>query len=151
MIRGFIRDAFSKKSGVADDDAFVTKVSADAVGCAVEITPACDHANRKSPNARFVGGLLLKSPGDAAGEDERTLPPNARLFAKEFEFVWISNQAATFEGSYKLIVNARTLFTLPLSELEKQSPLVRLRHPVVSDLCAWFAAHASRPGYVSVH
>jgi hypothetical protein len=150
-IRGFIRDVFNKRSGEADDDAFVQNVSADAVACAVEITPACDHANRKSPNARFVGGLLIKSPGDAAGEDERTLPPNARLFAKEFEFVWISNPAASFEGSYKLIVNARTLFTLPFPELEKQTPLVRLRHPVVSDLCAWFAAHASRPGYVSVH
>lgn len=150
QIRGFIREVFNKRSGNADDDAFVENVSADAIGCMVEITPACDHANRKCPDARCVGGLLIKSPGDVGGEDARALPANTRLFAKEFEFVWISNPAASLDGSYKLIVNARRLFTLPFSELETQRPLVRLRHPVVSDLSAWFAAHASRPGYVSV-
>ena len=149
-IRGFIREAFNKRSGIPADDAFVENVSPDAIACMVEITPACDHANRKCPDARLLGGVLINSPGNAVGEDERTLPSAARLFAKEFEFIWISNPAASFEGSYKLVVNARRLFTLPFPELEKQRPLVRLRHPVVSDLCAWFAAHASRPGYVSV-
>jgi hypothetical protein len=39
---------------------------------------------------------------------------------------------------------------LPILDLEQHPPLFRLRHPVISDLCAWFGAHAARPGYVSV-
>lgn len=149
QIRGFIREAFNKRGGNADHDAFVDRLSQNAVGCVVEITPACDYANGKCPNARCVGGLLIKSPGDIAGEDERMLPADARMFAKETEFFWIINGGAALNGGYKVVLNARKLFTIPLSDLGLQTPLIRLRSPVVSDLCAWFGAHAARPGYIS--
>jgi hypothetical protein len=117
----------------------------------IEITPACDHAGNKSHLARVLCGILVRIDGNAVKESDLKLPPSSRLFAKELEPLWIDNEAMQLKGVFKLMINARCLLSISLNELRQKKAVFRLRYPVVCDIQAWFASHAARPGYVSVH
>ncbi len=146
--RALVREFFPDRRS---DDVFVTAIADSSVPCLVELTPACDFAQGKCSDARLLGGLLIKSPGDEERERSRSIPAGARLFAKEVEFIWIENQAHGLSGSYRLIVNARLLKTLTFVELKNHSPSFRIRHSVVTDIRAWLGSHAARPGYLAIH
>jgi hypothetical protein len=99
----------------------------------------------------MLGGLLIKSPGDTERERLRILPAESRVFAKETEFFWVEESDFGIAGSFKLILNARKLVTMPFDQLRQHRAVCRLRQQVIADIRAWFASHAARPGYVAVH
>jgi hypothetical protein len=133
------------KEWKADDPRF-----ANVELCLIEITAACDFAQSKAHNARLIFGLLVKAIA-AAGKKELGVPDHCRTFAREVEFVRINEPDRGIDGDYRLMLNARWLHSCPVSELAKQRPIIRLRDQVITDIRAWFASHASRPGYVSLH
>ena len=115
--------------------------------CFINISPPCDVANSKCPWSRLVGGLLVKIGGDAKPPD---LPASARQYGKELPVFELKGVTGIADGSYWLCLNARLLFTVPSTSLSDVGASVALRTSVVSDLLAWFAGHASRPGIIAV-
>ena len=130
---------------------FLRDLKKKSTPCLLDITPPCDYANRKIKYARLVGGVILRSNGNVEDDKKCRLPIQSREFAKEIEWCMLQKGAWGAEGNYKIVVNARYLFSIPVEKLRKQKPAIRLRQQVVTDIQAWFASHAARPGYLSVH
>ena len=116
----------------------------------LEITPACDYAAGKTEVGRLLGGMLVQSARTRTGNSKRMLPEKSRTFAKQTEFFLMRNSTFSLDGVYSLVVNARHLHTKPRAEMASHTPVFRLRHQIVADIRAWFAAHAARPGYVGL-
>lgn len=109
----------------------------------LEITPTCDHAQSKSSTARFLAGLLVPDEHAKLFDWEDRQPP----FLRNMEPLIIPGR----NGIWHLILNARTLHSITNSRrLVRSAPAARLREGVQSDIRTWFAAHAARPGYMSV-
>lgn len=153
-LRAFIGDVFFSQKA-KDDKTWWKKfkeiLEKAALPVAIEITPSCDHAAGKSQAARLLAGILIKMDGTGLEEADLRLPAESRLIAKDVEPIWLSLPDQRLEGCFKLLVGARRFLTWPIEEMRKHKPLFRLRYPVVADLQAWFASHAARPGYVSIH
>ena len=150
-----LRDAEEKERFIeglwADQkDEFLRELAEASVPCLLEITPACDHAARKADHARLLGGVLIKSKGTKNSESKIALPIKSRAFARQLEFLFIESPDLGPSGHYRLVVSARYLLSKGSDELAKHRPAFRLRHEIVTDMRAWFAGHAARPGYVSL-
>lgn len=106
----------------------------------LEIAPICDFAQNKRPLARFVAGILV--PDQHAKVFGTTPPYTYRVPPCAFPGL---------TGTWHLILNARFSYGLRNPKgLIKSVPLCRLRRALLADVQAWCAAHAARPGYVSV-
>jgi hypothetical protein len=109
----------------------------------VEVTPACDYANGKAPNAKFVGGFLVNEQhlhalklGRATYTFLRQIGP---LRLKRDGQIW------------HLILNAKLIYARPWpTAATGWSPLCRLREQLLVDVQHWLSSYASRPGYFSV-
>ena len=115
----------------------------ECLSALVELTPGCDYAQGKQRIARFVAGLLLPA------KYTKIFPirPEHKIYLKDIPELFIES----LNGDWQLILNARYLFTIPNpSRRVCSQPLLRLRSHVLVDIQAWFAAHAARPGYLSV-
>lgn len=103
----------------------------------VEITPACDFAQRKHVNIRLVAGLLV--------------PHTDICLIKTADFVRklpVLKLDGEPEPQY-LFLDAHFLVGICPRDFGIQ-PAFRLRKQLLVDIQAWFAAHAARPGYVSL-
>lgn len=144
-IRGFLKEVFPDNR---NDDVFISAVAETAIPCIIEVTPACDFAQEKCDNARFLGGVLVACPGDEERQRLRSLPASSRMFAKELPFK--QSRSERLDGSFKVIMNARRLRVVEFSELEAQKAEFRVRPSVVAELLTWLGSHVSRPGIISV-
>ena len=147
-IRGLLREFFPQNR---DGRTFIEAVQGASTPCLVELTPACDFAQGKASESRMLGGLLIESSGNAKIERLLKLPAESRVFAKDTEFFWVEESGFGIAGSFKLILNARILVTMPFDQLRQHRAVCRLRQQVIADIRAWFGSHAARPGYVAVH
>jgi hypothetical protein len=153
-IRRCINDLFFSNRSRDDEawwKAFTDGVFKSAIPICLEITPACDHAASKRSFARLIGGLLVGMSSVPNAEDDLRLPHGSRMFAKESEPLLLPADVQNIKGPLKVFVSARLLMSEPVESIQKASALFRLRHPVIADFQAWFASHASRPGYVAIH
>lgn len=148
-LRKFVAEVFSRKDDKDSKD-FLDKIVAAATPIFVEFTPACDHANRKAAVCRLLAGIAVDLSKTGLAEEKVTIPPACRLFAKETEPLWL-NCDGTNSSPHRIIVSARCLVTASTEQLAGFKQLVRMRPVLVADLQAWFASHASRPGYLSIH
>jgi hypothetical protein len=118
--------------------------------CLVDITPACDYASKKVKIARLLGGVFIRSSGDKKKDEKLELKDQCKIFAKEIELCYFQSEALGLNGNYKIVVNARHLYSKPVEDLKKHKAAFRLRRQIVTDIQAWFASHAARPGYLSI-
>lgn len=118
-----------------------------APGCAavmVELTPPCDHAQKKSRVARFTAGLFLPT---ASGELPKALENKGPSFYKIGPLLHPRNAG----GCSYIVLSAR----LPAAIAEpgdnvNQVADFRLRTAVLANVQHWFAAQAARPGHLSL-
>jgi len=141
----FVREVWPK----LPDAACAARAQA-ALPCLLEISPTCDHAAGKARAARLLGGMLVPSAGTRKGNDTLAVPEESRMFARDTEFFSVGNTPLNVAGDYRLVCNARFLLSEDPSRMNRHLPLVRLRHEITADIRSWAAAHAARPGYVSV-
>ncbi len=122
-----------------EEDELLRKVLGECLCGVVEVSPACDFANKKFTPARFVGCLLVPESLEKAirsGEFIRRVYPitlNAR------------------KGAWHLLLNSRFMFGVsnPTNQI-KTMPLVRIRLPLLIDIQAWLAAQGARPGHIAI-
>lgn len=119
------------------------RIVRDCKAAVLEVSPACDYAQNKRVVARFIAGLLIPDEHEAIF----SVQAQGRMYLKKIPGVKIDG----FDGTWHLILNARYLFGLgnPDSRVRTR-PAFRLRGHVLVDIQAWFAAHAARPGFLTV-
>jgi hypothetical protein len=121
---------------------------------ALEITPPCDFAQNKPRIPRFLLGITCRIADDS-GKD---LPAGAllevnadsRMFAKRLPDFYLDKPLVPVAGIWRLVVNARYLVHAEQELLAKSRPSFRIRDALATDVQAWFAGHAVRPGIVSL-
>jgi hypothetical protein len=112
----------------------------------LEVTPACDHAQNKNEGARFVAGILIPDEHAKVFVDLKNM--GKKPFLKKMEPIQVPGKV----GAWHLVLNARAFHSVPKPNKSiKCPPVARLREGIQNDIRAWFAAHAARPGYLSVH
>lgn len=110
-----------------------------------EISGDCDYAQRKRPVARLVTGVL--APSELANKiaDEKKF--SAAAYLRHGIAVTIQNPA----GNWRPIYVAQYSFSLSPPNLPVfLQPIGRLRSGPLTELRHWFAAHTTRPGYLSI-
>ncbi len=109
----------------------------------LELTPACDHAQSKSGAARFIAGILVpNSLGKILDWGNEEAP-----FLRKLEPLTLPGK----QGIWRLVLNTRALYSISNAGRKiRSTPVTRLREGIQNDIKAWFAAHAARPGYLSI-
>jgi hypothetical protein len=108
----------------------------------VEVTPACDFAQKKSRMLRFVGGLLVPNDLAKVCVDAKRAP-----FLRYLDVLELGEP----QGSWLMLLNAHFVFSCPLPPLSfKAKPAFRLRQGVVIDIQHWLSSHSSRPGVLAI-
>lgn len=128
LLAGFIQ-----KSKVAE----TTAVANAATPALVEITAACDHAQRKIQVGRFLEGLLLS-------DAHRASVNPAVDFMKELGPFYLTDVDPP--GRYNLYFSSRRVLSLPLEQARKLRARARLRNEALADLQAWLAYQVGRQG-----
>jgi len=105
----------------------------------IEVTPACDHAQKYVRIARFITGLLVTKA-------ER----NKFKLKKEESFFWelgpVFLDKGVPPGIYWLLFSARHMVSHDLETASRMKSYARLRSQAFGDLQAWFARHSARAG-----
>ena len=104
----------------------------------LEITPPCDYSQRKNRMVRFVGGLWVPQ------EMEHYVKKRA-IFLKNIGPFYVKVQDR--EDSYHLVLDSHFLFGFKDDECKWKANYC-LRSQILTDVLAWFASHAARPGYI---
>jgi hypothetical protein len=105
----------------------------------LEITPACDYAQRKRKVSKFLGGLLV--------------PEQLRdMILKKDSLVQVGSiTLPSREGIWIPAFSSQLTYSLPNPESAiKSGPLFRLRSGVLVDILNWYGARSSRPGHMSL-
>ena len=115
----------------------------------MDITPPCDHAQKKSVWRRFV--VVCRVPLEhiehAWAVDFRT---NEKQVGKpKGEYLRISPEFEDPGGAFVLMVNANLQLTLPEEQLGNLgSARYRMRESMLADWMGWLGRHITRLGYV---
>ena len=144
------RKAAERKTGSAGSKDFKKILTArrqaivrSCLPALLELTPACDYANRKAGPARFIAGILVP----AAHIRVFDWDPGHTPFLRKVELLSFPGKT----GVWQLILNVRALYAIPNAEKKiDAAATVRFRSSIQTDILAWFGANATRPGYVSV-
>ncbi len=116
-----------------------TKMKTQIKLIALEISAACDYAQKHIYLARFLGGILIPE----------TLIKHIRhndLFLNNFGPICLN-----IEGSpsvYYVCLSARHFVTLDIEKAQKLRAVAKIRSQALAVLQDWFAQHAGRPGMV---
>lgn len=111
----------------------------------VEISPVCDHAQKKVRIPRFIPGFLIPTK-------------HLKYFKRDSRggsFMWdfgplhieIMNK---WKGGHHFCLSARHIFSLGFDEIEYQPPFTKLRPQVLAEIQNWVAYYISRPGVMQL-
>lgn len=108
----------------------------------IEISPDCDHAQKKIRMARLLPGFLV--------------PENLKdYFKKPCESIYRNGpfylSQIPGKDKFYLYLSANNFFTARLENLETLNPTIRLRNQSLEHLINHFTNHASRPGLLLIH
>lgn len=113
-------------------------VRAEFLPIAVELSNACDYAQKNIRHYRLVCGYMIPTKYFASG-----------LQSKKGETVR-EIAPVLYDGKfYSLIFSSRNLITVSLGSA--LAPVMRLREQVVKDMQAWLSSHIGRAGILALH
>ena len=108
--------------------------------CAVEISPVCDHAQKKIGFAKFITGFVvpaedveLKSKLNVKGQYLKQIGP----FAIE---------SASGSANFYMYLNSRFVATSSLKEAAKLRASCRMRSELLADVQFWASYQGARQG-----
>lgn len=111
----------------------------------MEVTPLCDHQQRKAQGARFICGVAIPDLSDSQYR---------KRFNERAEYVRRTRTTAfvheSLNGRHILLWNSHFLVSLPSTRVPKGKALFRLRQAPLVDIQAWLGSHAARPGFLSI-
>jgi len=137
-IHQLLEDFIHGKKGTGQKLTEIDEISKSSVPVLVEVSAACDHAQKNIRIARFIFGLIIP-----AAERKKL---NYRVgFIWEFGPFFLEKLIAD-AGQYYFYFSARDIVTLDLKKALKMKAVARIRRQALSDLQFWLAHHSARPG-----
>jgi hypothetical protein len=110
----------------------------------IEVSGDCDYAQRKRPVARVMTGVLVPSTRVATLTEKGFRKADYLRHCVDLGF-------PNPKGDWRPIFISHFVFSLsPAVVPAMLQPIGRLRSGPLAELRHWLAAHAARPGYVSV-
>lgn len=129
----------------------------DAVPCVLDITPACDYANSKAEVARFIWGVWIKRPDKMEGlpktiykEGQLLISSGSKQIAKITPFIKSDAILGKGHADISLLLVTKRAFSLRVNQLERRTPIARMRSEFTKDIQAWHASYAARPGHTDI-
>ncbi len=133
-----LEDFIQGKKGEEQSSKKINEVSKSSVPVLVEVSAACDHAQKNIRIARFIFGLIIPAA-------ERKKLNYKADFIWEFGPFFLEKLIAD-AGQYYFYFSARDIVTLELKKALKMKVVARIRRQALSDLQSWLAHHSARPG-----
>lgn len=139
---GFILDQFVPKSNqeaIKKDIEFFKNVSM----VMLDITPPCDHANRKAGWRRYIVGLRINGIYQGCFYDKNRLANNALSSTPLF---------SSANEQFLLIFNSRLICSIPdqVRKFTNISIIGRVKEQLLRDIVNWSGSMATRSGIVSI-
>jgi len=137
-IQKLLEDVIQGKKGTRQTLTKIDEVSKASVPVLVEVSAACDHAQKNIRVARFIFGLIIPAA------ERKKLNYKA-------DFIWefgpfFLEKLIVDAGHYYFYFSARDIVTLDLRKALKMKAVARIRRQALSDLQFWLAHHSARPG-----
>jgi len=147
----FRRETASRRN--AESTAVREAASKRATLVLVDITPPCDHAQKKVIWRTFV--LTAKVPLDCLSylwrwPDDQEIAEEGRVWA---DYLWISPEFKLDEDIFVLLFNSRMMFTINNDNTALELlgiPNGRIREVLLADLLGWIGRQISRIGHVAL-
>lgn len=133
-----LEDFIQGKKGEEQTSKKINEVSKSSVPVLVEVSAACDHAQKNIRIARFIFGLIIPAA-------ERKKLNYKADFIWEFGPFFLEKLIAD-AGQHYFYFSARDIVTLDLKKALKMKVVARIRRQALSDLQSWLAHHSARPG-----
>ncbi len=137
-IQKLLEDVIQGKKGTKHTLTKIDEVSKASVPVLVEVSAACDHAQKNIRVTRFIFGLIIPAA------ERKNLNYRAG-FIWEFGPFFLEQLIAD-AGQYYFYFSARDIVTLDLKKALKMKAVARIRRQALSDLQFWLAQHSARPG-----
>jgi hypothetical protein len=112
----------------------------DARLCGLEVTPACDHAQKKMRLARIVTGVVV--PWDL----KDAIKKNAGFLKAVGPFYFARKPKLLKEGGYLVVFNSRYVVTAKPAVVKALPAIVRVRTQLLADVQSWTSYQAARQG-----
>ncbi|MVF04936.1 hypothetical protein [Serratia marcescens] len=137
------------------------KICGEAKIICVDMTPPCDHANKKAEWNKYMIGLLLptthekyccllsknKETGINERDERRLLGDNLVKIPN----VYLTTPSG--HNEFRMIFNSRLTISLPSDksvEILGNGKIGRIREQLLSDMRSWFIRQTTRPGIVEL-
>lgn len=159
-LKEFIVDAFIDPKATAKRDAALgdSDFLSNTTLVLIDITPACDHANKKAFWRRFLVGIKVKIEGKNHFTQKGKLPfdnlketPTFEDSYGKFSYIFNSKLAVSLsdKNEYQSERNGsyQNSFSPDVSKLEH---IGRVRNELLQEIQFWYGRMASRPGIVSL-
>ena len=137
-IHQLLEDFIHGEKGTEQTSKKIDEVSKSSAPVLVEVSAACDHAQKNIRVARFIFGLIIPAA-------ERKKLNYRAGFIWEFGPFFLEKPIAD-AGQYYFYFSARHMVTLDLEKARKMKAVARIRSQALSDLQFWLAHHSARPG-----
>jgi hypothetical protein len=109
--------------------------------CGLEVTPTCDHAQKKMRISRIVAGFVVPW-------DQKNTIKTAGFLKAVGPFYFPAIPRVLNAGSYLVVFNSRYVVTAKPGEVERLPAAVRVRSSLLADTQSWASYQASRQGVV---
>ena len=109
--------------------------------CGVEITPACDYAQKKAGFAKLLMGVMIST------ENDKNAKFKARAgFLKRIGPLFFDRPRLLDRGTYYMILNSQFVATARISVLNGLRATARVRPQLLADIQVWAAFQGARQG-----
>ena len=137
-IHQLFEDFIHGEKGTEQTSKKIYEISKSSVPVIVEVSAACDHAQKNIRVARFIFGLIIPAA-------KRKKLNYSAGFIWEFGPFFLEKLIAD-AGQYYFYFSARDIVMLDLKKALKMKAVARIRRQALSDLQFWLAHHSARPG-----
>lgn len=111
-----------------------------------EVSPLCDFAQNKMKLSRIVKGFLCPIEVQIDGS---TIQTDKKL-KRRAHFLYITPVIEYKEKLYRLVIDFRYFSANSIDEINKNTPIFRLRKDILIDIQTKLSSHMNRPGVLFV-
>lgn len=108
--------------------------------CALEVTPACDHAQRKNPRPRLLVGVAVPTANEK----------KVKHGLKAIGPFHLNGSRVLVAGTYKVFLDARFLAADSSKVIAALKPICRVRPQLLADIQIWSALQNARQGVMTL-
>jgi len=125
---------------------FKDTIKDNSIFIQIEVSPLCDFTQNKMKLSRIVKGFLCPVEVQIDGTTIQT----CKKLKSSAYFLYITPVIEHNEKFYRLVINFRHFSAEPIDEINRKTPIFRLRKDILIDIQTKLSSHINRPGVLFV-